>query len=63
MSELPGFTRPGGPIEKEPLREAWMRVYLSLMITTSPIPEKKEKLNKLHDLLAESNEIVMELLE
>jgi len=58
---LPGFTRAGGPVIKEELLDAWMRVYATLMITLSRDPETRRRLEELKDLLAQANELVQEI--
>ena len=60
---IPGVTYAGGPVDKTELREAWMRVYLGLMIIKSRDPEQAVKLEKLKDLLVQANELVMDLLD
>ena len=63
MGKIPGVTYAGGPVDQTELREAWMRVYLGLMIIKSRNPKQAEQLDRLKDLLAQANELVMDLLE
>jgi len=63
MSELPGFTRPGGPVKVEELKESWMKVYAVLMIVNTSNPERKPTLEAMRDKLAEAHELVMKVLE
>lgn len=60
---LPGFTHPGGPVKTEELKEAWMRVYATLMIINTSNPDLKPTLDKMRDSLAEVGELVMEVLD
>jgi hypothetical protein len=60
---LPGFTRPGGPVRIKELKEEWIRVYAVLMIINTNDPAKKLTLDRMHDLLAEANESVLEVLK
>ena len=60
---LPGFTVPGGPVVKKELRQAWMKVYIVLMMLKSHNPAEREKLSKMQDDLAQLNETVTEVLD
>jgi hypothetical protein len=63
MSHIPGVTYPGGPVDKKELLNAWMHVYLGLMIIKSRDPQEAEKIEKLKLLLAHANELVTKILD
>jgi len=50
-------------VVKKELRQAWMKVYIVLMMLKSHNPAEREKLSKMQDDLAQLNETVTEVLD